>query len=210
MDDGRRDKKRKESSKHPKEISDRRDELRIFLFCSSDFSTFHHSLIHTVRALNGYIFLSPRCAISPMTDTTVSSSGRHFTESVSALHNATHLLSTRPELSPLFRLRLYPLSIERSSILAQLDFEERYAIECAQVAYDEERERVEEEWRKGRDRVRERLLEGIEERRRRAREEKEGEGTIGGQFLFPAYLALQTHIANPRQTLPWTRIPVLL
>lgn len=135
MDDGRRDKKRKESSKHPKDMNDRRDD------------------------------------------------GRHFAESVSALHNATHLLSTRPELSPLFRLRLYPLSIERSSILAQLDFEERYAMECAQVAYDEERERVEDEWKKGRDRVRERLLEGIEERRRRAREEKEGEGTVGDAVL---------------------------
>ncbi|KAI6044459.1 hypothetical protein EDC04DRAFT_2865925 [Pisolithus marmoratus] len=33
-------------------------------------------------------------------------------------------------------------------------------------ALHKERERVEEEWRKGRDRVRERLLEGIEERRR--------------------------------------------
>jgi len=135
MDDGRKEKKRKESSKHTKEMSDRRDD------------------------------------------------GRHFTESVSALHNATHLLSTHPELSPLFRLRLYPLSIERSSILAQLDFEERYAIECAEVAYHEERERVEEEWRKGRERVRERLLEGIEERRRRAREEKEGEGTLGDAAL---------------------------
>jgi len=132
-----------------------------------------------------------------MTDSTVSSRGRHFTETVSVLHNTTHVLSTRPEYSPLFRLRLYPLSIERSSILAQLDFEERYAIECAQVAYDEERERVEEEWKKGRDRVRERLLEGIEERRRRAREEKEGEGTVGGRFLFSACLALQTYHTNP-------------
>lgn len=54
MDDGRREKKRKETSKHPKEMSDRRDELRIFLLCSSDFSTFHLSSIHTFRVLNGY------------------------------------------------------------------------------------------------------------------------------------------------------------
>ncbi len=51
------------------------------------------------------------------------------------------------------------------------------------IAYEEERDRVEEEWRKGRDRVRERLLEGVEERRRRAREEKDGEG-ISGMFVF--------------------------
>jgi len=67
--------------------------------------------------------------------------------------------------------------------------EERYAIECAQMAYDEERERVEEEWKRGRERVRERLLEGIEDRRRRARDEKEGEGTTGGKSTcFPDHI----------------------
>ena len=88
-------------------------------------------------------------------------------------------------MNGLFKLRLFPLTLERSAQLAQFEAEERYAIECAQIAYDEERERVEEEWKKGRQRVRERLLEGIEERRRRAREEKEGEGTVGGwSFSF--------------------------
>ncbi|KAJ3499272.1 hypothetical protein NLJ89_g10115 [Agrocybe chaxingu] len=98
----RKEKKRKESSKLSKEMSDRRDD------------------------------------------------GRHFTESISALHNAAHILSTRPEMSAYFNLRLYPLSLERSALLAQLESEERVE--------------------KGRDRVRERLLEGIEERRKRARE----------------------------------------
>ena len=42
------------------------------------------------------------------------------------------------------------------------------------MAHDaEKKERVEEEWRKGRERVRERLNEGIEERRRRRRMERE-------------------------------------
>lgn len=91
----------------------------------------------------------------------------------------------------MFKLRLLPLSLERSALLAQFEAEERYAIECAQIAYDEERERVEEEWKKGRQRVRERLLEGIEERRRRAREEKDGEGTVGGSFLsIPPFFLL--------------------
>ncbi|KAG6833001.1 hypothetical protein H0H87_012587 [Tephrocybe sp. NHM501043] len=69
--------------------------------------------------------------------------------------------------------------MERGALLAQAEYEERHGLDCAKNAYDEEQERVEEEWRKGRERVRERLLEGIEERRRRAREEKEGEGTSG-------------------------------
>lgn len=115
-------------------------------------------------------------------------SGRYFAESVSNLHATAHLLSTRPDLSPMFRLRLYPITLERSALLAQFEVEERYSLDCAQVAYDEERERVEEEWRRGRERVRERLLEGIEERRRRAREEKEGDGTVGGQFSSPITL----------------------
>lgn len=63
-----------------------------------------------------------------------------------------------------------------------MDAEEQHSLDCVQAAYDEERERVEDEWKRGRDRVRERLLEGIEERRRRAREEKEGEGTVGGKY----------------------------
>jgi hypothetical protein len=93
----------------------------------------------------------------------------------------------RPNIMPLYNLRLLPLTIERSAVLAQLECEEKHALDCAQIAYDEERERVEEEWRKGRDRVRERLMEGIEERRRRAREEKEGEGTVGGEYVSKSY-----------------------
>ena len=43
---------------------------------------------------------------------------------------------------------------------------------------------MEEEWRKGRERVRERFNDGIEERRRRAREEKDGDRTFGWLVLF--------------------------
>ncbi|KAF9523358.1 hypothetical protein CPB83DRAFT_862952 [Crepidotus variabilis] len=138
---GRREKRKKESTKH-KEPSDRRDD------------------------------------------------NRHFNESISTLHNNAHLLSTRPELSAYFHLRLYPLSLERSALLSQFASEERWSNELAEIAYQEEKERVEEEWRKGRERVRERLLEGIEERRRRAREEKEGEGVIGD-------VGLDSHARQP-------------
>ena len=97
-----------------------------------------------------------------------------------ALHSASLQLSARPELSPLYNLRLYPLSLERSALLAQSAGEERRGLGCVDVAYEEEKMRVEEECRTGRLRVRERLLEGLEERRKKAREEKEGEGTNGG------------------------------
>ncbi|PFH50996.1 hypothetical protein AMATHDRAFT_75196 [Amanita thiersii Skay4041] len=109
--------------------------------------------------------------------------GRQFAETITLLNSTSMQLATKPEDHPLYALRLFPISLERSAILAQLEMSEKYATECAQTAYDEEQERVEEEWRKGRERVRERLMEGIEERRRRAREEKDGEGTYADGSL---------------------------
>ena len=111
-------------------------------------------------------------------------SGRQHAESISALHSVAMQLAARPETLPSYSLRLYPLSLERSALLAQLAVEERNSLESAEAAYELERERVEEEWKRGRDRIRERLLEGIEERRRRARDEKDGEGTVSGAWTF--------------------------
>lgn len=65
-------------------------------------------------------------------------------------------------------------------MLVQCAGEERRGLACVDVAYEEEKMRVDDECRAGRARVRERLLEGLEERRKKAREEKEGEGTSGG------------------------------
>jgi hypothetical protein len=127
--------------------------------------------------------VSPFCFPVPRDSNVVAfvpSSGRQYAESISALHSVAMQLAARPEALPSYTLRLYPLSIERSALLAQLAVEERNALESADAAYELERERVEEEWKRGRDRIRERLLEGIEERRRRARDEKDGEGTVSG------------------------------
>lgn len=108
----------------------------------------------------------------------------------------------------MYALRLFPLTIERSATAAQLDMQERYSIEGAQTAYDEERERVEEEWKKGRERVRERLLEGIEERRRRAREDKDGEGTVRSLTSLNTHTEPSPHILlNSTQMAPLTPNP---
>ncbi|KAM5544168.1 hypothetical protein V8D89_001828 [Ganoderma adspersum] len=104
--------------------------------------------------------------------------GRHYAEAISDLHSVSIQLATRPETSPGYSLRLYPISLERGALLHSIELQERHALSTVQTAYDEERERVEEEWKRGRDRIRERMLEGIEDRRRRAREEKDGEGTV--------------------------------
>jgi len=107
------------------------------------------------------------------------SSGRQYADTIAELNNLSFHLSTRPDSVPAYQLRLYPLSLERSALLASCEFQEKYALEGVKTAYEEERQKVEDEWKKGRDRIRERLLEGIEERRRRAREEKDGDGTVG-------------------------------
>lgn len=106
-------------------------------------------------------------------------STRAYNESIVALQNTAAQLATNPNSSNAYHLRLYPLTLERSALLSQLVVEENNAHDAVQTAYEEERSRVEDEYKRGRDKVRERLLEGIEERRRRAREEKDGEGISG-------------------------------
>ena len=105
----------------------------------------------------------------------------YYTETVSDLSSLSIQLSSRPETSDAYKLRLYPLTLERGAILSSTGYQERQSLHIVQTLYDEEREQVEEEWKRGRERIRERMLEGIEERRRRGREEKDGEG--GGQSV---------------------------
>ena len=113
----------------------------------------------------------------------VLSSIRQCNEQITVLQSSAMQLATRPESSSAYMLRLYPLTLERSALLQQIASEEEYEHEAVRIAYEEERDRVEEEWKRGRERIRERLLDGIEERRRRAREEKDGEGAAGGAYL---------------------------
>jgi hypothetical protein len=105
---------------------------------------------------------------------------------------------------------MYPISLKRTAWLSKLEYEERIALDNAQVAYEEERKRVDEEWRKGRDRLREQMLEGIEERRRRAREEKEGEGTVGGITNSSIFLLRSTFSHPLPQMAHWTHSPAVI
>ncbi|KAH9943835.1 hypothetical protein B0H21DRAFT_747777 [Amylocystis lapponica] len=109
--------------------------------------------------------------------------GRHYAEIISDLHSTSIQLSTRPESYPAYNLRLYPLTLERSALLVAATLQERHGMDGVRTAYEEEVEKVEEEWRRGRERIKERLLDGIEERRRRARDEKDGEGTVADAGL---------------------------
>lgn len=112
---------------------------------------------------------------------------RQYAENISALQASAFQLATRPQTSAAYNLSIYPKSLERSALLAQRAAEEEYAHDAVRVAYEEERDCVIAEYRKGKDRIRERMLEGIEERRRRAREEKDGEGITGTYLCSSKY-----------------------
>ena len=99
------------------------------------------------------------------------------------LVNTASRLCTEASEDTLFNLSLYPITLERSARLNQATLDYEAALLHADQAYEEELGKLHEEWQTGRDRVKERLLEGIEERRRRAREEKDGDGILNGTSI---------------------------
>ena len=96
------------------------------------------------------------------------------------LVDAAYLLCTEASKDKLFNLSLYPITLERSARLNQATLDYEAALLHADQAHEEELNKLHEEWQTGRERVKERLLEGIEERRKRAREEKDGDGILNG------------------------------
>ena len=120
---------------------------------------------------------------SPSFKTSHSRCVRSFTETQSKLTVSSRILLTNPSDSPEYQLRLYPHALERSALLTQNEAAELCAIEGSQAAYDEEKGRVEDEWRNRKDKMRERLLDGLEERRRKAREEMASDGVLAGELF---------------------------
>jgi hypothetical protein len=99
------------------------------------------------------------------------------------LVNTAYRLCTEASEDTLFNLSLYPITLERSARLNQAAIDYEDALRHADQAYEEELNKLHEEWQTGRERVKERLLEGIEERRRRAREDKDGDGILNGASI---------------------------
>ena len=50
---------------------------------------------------------------------------RQYNDSIASLQQQAMQLSTHPQSVPAYQLRLYPLSLERSALLAQLSTEEK-------------------------------------------------------------------------------------
>ncbi|KDQ06853.1 hypothetical protein BOTBODRAFT_49133 [Botryobasidium botryosum FD-172 SS1] len=109
-----------------------------------------------------------------------------FANTINDLTTQTRVLYTHPASSSAYSIRLYPLTIERAAMLDAIDLEDQYALENVRATWEEEKDKIEDEYRKGQERVRERILEGIEERRRKAREEKDGEGIVVGDSSLDA------------------------
>lgn len=97
------------------------------------------------------------------------------------------ILLANPSDSGEYALRLYPYSLERAALLSQIEHDEENGLESAQTMYDEEKTKIEDEWKKGKERIRERLLESLEERRKKAREEMASDGALAGELLLRSY-----------------------
>ncbi|KAJ9124925.1 hypothetical protein QFC24_002854 [Naganishia onofrii] len=78
-----------------------------------------------------------------------------------------------PSTSVSLQAPMYMLSLERDAWLDSIDTQYEYKLSSARKLYQVERQKIEDEYKKSRDLVRQRLLDGLEERRRKIREDKE-------------------------------------
>lgn len=88
-----------------------------------------------------------------------------------------------PDMFPTpFLFSLHRLSLERANRQLEIRLFHTHQVASARRLYDAEVERIEDEYEGATKGVVERLLEGVEERRRKLIEEKEGEGVAIGEF----------------------------
>lgn len=80
-----------------------------------------------------------------------------------------------------FLFSLHRLSLERANRQLEIRLFHTHQVASARRLYDAEVERIEDEYEGATKGVVERLLEGVEERRRKLIEEKEGEGVASGE-----------------------------
>lgn len=69
-----------------------------------------------------------------------------------------------------------------------VQLEEDHSLLSTELVFEHEIKQIDDDFDKSRTRLRERVIEGLEERRRRAREEKEGEGVVSvGKSRWPVH-----------------------
>lgn len=98
-------------------------------------------------------------------------------------------------------MALHRLNLERDDQLRQSALLHAHQVDSARMAYEQEKNKVEDEARTAKKAVREKLLAAVEERRRRLREDKEsGEGMSGEStprdtwFLFLSSLTVSPRL----------------
>ncbi|CDZ98070.1 Sds3-like [Phaffia rhodozyma] len=88
-------------------------------------------------------------------------------------HLASSLLPL-PPTSQSYLLSLYLLTLERDALLSQVEMHHEYRLESSRRLFELEKDRLEEEYRKAKEGAKNLLLDKVEERRKRLREEKDG------------------------------------
>lgn len=108
-----------------------------------------------------------------------------------------------PDMHPTpYLFGLHRLSHQRENQLLAIRLFHAHQVSVARKLYDAEVERVEEEYESATKGVVERLLEGVEERRKRLTDEKEGEGVSLGEFLLANAYWIRGRIAKLTPFLP--------
>lgn len=115
-----------------------------------------------------------------------------------------------PDMHPIpYLFSLHRLSMERAHQQLAIRLFHAHQLASAKRLYDAEVERIEDEYEAATKGVVERLVDGVEERRKRLLEEKEGEGvTIGAftpscPFLTSLDVCFLLTLTLPFQTLSW-------
>jgi len=116
-----------------------------------------------------------------------------YNEAITGVMNYGHQLARDPSHAPALQVPLYMLDLQRDATLESIDIHWRYRLESTHRLYELERQKIEDEFKRGREAVRQRLLDQVEERRRKIKEEKDSTGDIVAEALLDAQ-------ARPRPT----------
>lgn len=104
---------------------------------------------------------------------------RMYIETHTSLSHLASSLLPIPPTSTSYLLSLYTLTLERDALLSQIDLHHEYRLHSSRRIFELERERLEDEYRRAREGVRNVLLDRVEERKRRLREERESGDVLG-------------------------------
>jgi hypothetical protein len=97
-------------------------------------------------------------------------------------HSLSQLASSLlplPPTSQSYLLSLYTLTLERDALLSQAEMHADYRQQSCERQYELEKEQLENEYVKARNGVKATLLDRIEERRKRCREERDALDVVG-------------------------------